>query len=95
MQLRANDRGEYADRYPELIANEDPRALRVTLLSGINDLDNEFGNWRDAHMAMTTALDCAGYTYRSGFGESQHGDNSHPSDEFGNDLRWLFANTVN
>ncbi|MEM9460662.1 MAG: alpha/beta hydrolase-fold protein [Myxococcota bacterium] len=94
VQLRANDRGEYADRYPPLIESEAPRPLRVTLLSGTNDLDNQFGNWRDAHMAMTTALDCAGYTYRSGFGESEHGDGSHPRDEFGDDLRWLFADTV-
>jgi enterochelin esterase-like enzyme len=91
VQLRANAMGEFSDRYPALIATQDRKPLRVTLLSGINDLDNRYGNWRDAHMAMTTALDCAGYTYRSGFGESGHGDTSHPFDEFGNDLRWLFA----
>jgi enterochelin esterase family protein len=91
VRLRANAMGEYSDRYPALIAAEPRKPLRVTLLSGINDLDNRFGNWRDAHMAMTTALDCAGYAYRSGFGESGHSDSSHPFDEFGNDLRWLFA----
>lgn len=94
VRLRANAEGEYSDRYPELIATEPRLPLRVTLLSGINDLDNEYGNWRDAHMAMTTALDCAGYTYRSGFGETSHGDGSHPQDEFGNDLRWLFADAA-
>lgn len=94
VQLRANADGEYSDIYPGLIESERPKALRVTLLSGSNDLDNQFGNWRDAHMAMTTALDCAGYDYRSGFGESEHGDGSHPNDEFGNDLRWLFADAV-
>ncbi len=91
VQLRANADGEFSDKYPAAILNEDPKALRLTLLSGINDVDNQFGNWRDAHMDMTTALDCAGYDYRSGFGETIHGDNSHPNDEFGNDLRWLFA----
>lgn len=93
-QLAANDLGEFSDRYPALIGSEPAKQLRVTLLSGINDLDNRFGNWRDAHMAMTTALDCAGYTYRSGFGESEHADDSHPFDEFGNDLRWLFADAI-
>ena len=94
VQLRANDDGDFADKYPPLIDVGPNKPMRVTLLSGINDLDNQFGNWRDAHMAMTTALDCAGYRYRSGFGESIHGDNSHPHDEFGNDLRWLFKLAV-
>ncbi len=94
VQLRANADGEYSDKYPTEILAEDRKPLRLTLLSGINDLDNQFGNWRDAHMAMTTAVDCAGYDYRSGFGETMHGDNSHPNDEFGNDLRWLFAEAV-
>lgn len=95
VRLRANDEGEYSDRYPELITTTEPRKpLRVTLLSGINDLDNEYGNWRDAHMAMTTALDCAGYTYRSGFGETSHGDGGMVQDAFGDDLRWLFAEAV-
>jgi enterochelin esterase-like enzyme len=91
VRLRANDQGEYSDRYPPLITSEPRKPLRVTLLSGTNDLDNEYGNWRDAHMAMTTALDCAGYTYRSAFGETSHGDGGHVQDAFGDDLRWLFA----
>jgi len=91
VQLRANEDGEFSDKYPAEIAETERKPLRVTLLSGINDVDNQFGNWRDAHMDMTTALDCAGYTYRSGFGESSHGDNSHPNHAFGDDLRWLFA----
>lgn len=95
VQLRANADGEFSDKYPAEIAATDRKPLRVNLLSGINDLDNQFGNWRDAHMDMTTALDCAGYDYRSGFGESVHGDNSHPNHAFGADLRWLFAETVN
>lgn len=94
VQLRANADGEFSDRYPDLIAAEPPLPLRVTLLSGSEDLDNQFGNWRDAHMAMTTALDCAGYTYRSGFGEGGHGDQFHPYHAFGRDMRWLFAETV-
>lgn len=40
---------------------------------------------------LIAALDCAGYPYRSGFGESIHGDNSHPDHAFGADVRWLFA----
>lgn len=88
---RANAEGEYADKYPAAIAATDRKPLRVSLLSGINDLDNKYGNWRDAHMDMTTALDCAGYDYRSSFGESIHGDNSHPNHAFGADVRWLFA----
>ncbi len=88
---RANADGEYADKYPAAIEASDRKPLRVSLLSGINDLDNKYGNWRDVHMEMTTALDCAGYEYRSSFGESIHGDNSHPNHAFGADVRWLFA----
>ena len=94
VDLRANDDGDFASAYPGWIEQAPRKNIRVTLLSGTNDLDNQFGNWRDAHMAMTTALDCAGYTYLSGFGEGAHGDGTHINDRFGDDLRWLFAKTV-
>ena len=90
VRLSENAAGEFADRYPAAIENSPIKPIRVSLLSGKNDLDNEFGNWRDAHMAMTTALDCAGYAYVSGFGNSGHGDSFHPRTRFADDLRWLF-----
>ncbi len=91
VRLRANPSGEFADSYPTWAAAMPARPVRVTLLGGTNDLENEFGNWRDAHMAMTTALDCAGYTYVSGFGETSHEDGTHLAARFGADLRFLFA----
>lgn len=91
VRLKANADGDYADIYPQRIADMARKPLRVTLLSGSMDLDNQFGNWRDAHMAMTAALDCAGYAYRSGFGTGRHADGSHPRHTFGEDLRWLFG----
>lgn len=90
VRLRANPDGDFADAFPGWIDAAPRLPIRVTLLSGQRDNDNEFGNWREAHMAMTTALDCAGYTYRAGFGEASHGDFSHINDRFGEDLRWLF-----
>ncbi|MEM9192771.1 MAG: alpha/beta hydrolase-fold protein [Myxococcota bacterium] len=91
VQLRQNDDGNYAEMYPVWAEAEDRKPIRVTLLSGTNDLMNQFGSWPDAHMAMTTALDCAGYTYRSGYGEGRHGDGTSVNHSFGADLRWLFA----
>ena len=43
-------------------------------------------------MAMTT-LDCQGYTYISGFGDTIHGDGQHVRARFGADLRWLWADS--
>jgi enterochelin esterase-like enzyme len=87
----ANARGEYADIYPMWVDSMPRKPIRVTLLSGVNDLTTEAGVWSEAHTTMTTALDCAGYAYRSGFGDYGHDDYDVGS-EFGRDLRFLFAN---
>jgi gluconolactonase len=90
---RQSPTGDYADVYPMWAESMPRKPIRVTLLSGTNDIvEPGVGVWSEAHMTMTTALDCAGYTYRSGFGEIGHNDND-VSSEFGRDLRWLFANT--
>jgi gluconolactonase len=91
VRLLANPSGEFAEVYPMWVESMPRKPIRVTLLSGINDLENEYGNWRDAHMAMTTALDCAGYSYRSGFGETAHEDGTHLAAKFGEDMRWLWS----
>lgn len=91
VRIRQSAAGNFAEVYPTWAESMPRKPIRVTLLSGIYDLDDERGNWRDAHMAMTTALDCAGYDYRSGFGETAHEDGTHLSAQFGEDLRWLWA----
>lgn len=94
VHILASATGDFAEVYPMWVESMARKPIRVTLLSGINDLDDERGNWRDAHMAMTTALDCAGYDYRSGFGETAHEDGTHLSAQFGEDMRWLWADAV-
>lgn len=94
VQLNQNEAGEWAEIYPVWIMAEERKPLRVTLLSGSNDENSRFGNWRTAHMAMTTALDCQGYTYVSGFGDTRHGDGQHVRARFGADMRWLWAESL-
>ena len=91
VQLRANADGEFADVLIERIEQAPQRhPMRISLLSGENDIVNQFGSWPIAHMRITTALDCAGYTYRSGYGETKHTNNAHPRTAFPDDIRWLF-----
>ncbi len=94
VRLNANGDGDYADSFPQWIRDTERKPLRVTLLSGTNDLDNEFGNWPTAHMEMTAAFDCAGYAYISEFGDSGHGDTAPIRERFADDLRWLFKKTI-
>lgn len=63
--------------------------LRVSLLSGTNDLDNQFGSWLQANIDMAAALAERGYHYRF-----VHGEGSHNPDHAGavmpDTLRWLW-----
>ena len=91
VRLRANDDGAYADRYATLIGEgRGPKGLRVVLLGGSQDIVTPEVNWPQAHMDLTTALDCRGWTYRSGYGDSIHSDASHSRTALPDNLRWLF-----
>ena len=45
--------------YPSLVRSQSVRPLRVYLLSGTNDLNNQFGSWLEANKALATALTSA------------------------------------
>lgn len=88
-----NAQGEHSEVYIERVNQGiGPKTLRTVLLSGENDLDNQYGNWKETHMNLTTAMDCAGWAYRSAYGESVHGSNSHSRTALPDNLRWLFEN---
>jgi enterochelin esterase-like enzyme len=87
----ANAQGEHADvTITRIMEAPEPLPLRISVLSGENDVVNQYGNWPETHMRITTALDCAGYAYRSTYGDGIHGTNSHPRTGFPDDMRWLF-----
>ena len=55
-----------------MILHTDPKPIRVSLRSGTNDLDNQFGSWLDANFAMADALEAQGYHYRFTHGTGGH-----------------------
>jgi enterochelin esterase family protein len=75
--------------YPQMVLDAEVQPLRVFLLSGTGDLDNQFGNWLDANTAMAAALAQQSYHYRF-----VHGEGSHSPDHAGavmpDTLRWLW-----
>lgn len=78
------------DAYPSMIRSADPKPLRVYLLSGTADLDNQFGKWLDANTAMAGALAEKGYAYRFRPGEGAHFPPVQGLADFPNALRWLW-----
>ena len=84
-----NIRGGYV--YPALIrkTKEQPKALRVFLQDGSNDLDNLHGNWPLANQEMAAALKFAGYDYRFVLGDGKH-SGKYGGAIFPETLRWLW-----
>ncbi len=75
--------------YPPLIRKTEKKPIRVYLLGGSNDLDNEFGNWPLANQEMAKALEFAGYDYKFHYGECFHGS-AHAGAILPEMLRWLW-----
>ncbi|MEP6832562.1 MAG: alpha/beta hydrolase-fold protein [Gemmatimonas sp.] len=76
--------------YPKLISTEPQKPLRVYLLSGTNDLNNQFGNWLEANRAMATALGKRDYDYRFRPGTGEHFPPVQAQADFADALRWLW-----
>ena len=80
------------DRYPTLIRKYEPKAIRVFLQDGSNDLNIYAGDWWMANQTMERALEFAGY-------EVNHiwGDGGHTSKQAGavlpDALRWPLGRT--
>lgn len=78
-----------ADKFPQMIRDNAPKPIRVTLRSGTNDLDNQFGSWLDANFAMASALEEKGYHYRFTHGTGGH-DMKQAAKDMANEWRWLW-----
>jgi gluconolactonase len=75
--------------YPDLIRKTEPRALRIFLQDGRNDLNNFAGSWVNANKDMADALQFAGYDYQYVLGDEGH--NARQGGAILPDaLRWLW-----
>ena len=75
--------------YPSLIRKTEPKAIRVFLQDGSNDLDNAHGNWPLANQQMAAALKFAKYDYRFEYGDGAH-NGKHGGAILPDALRWLW-----
>jgi enterochelin esterase-like enzyme len=79
------------DAYPALIRSTAPKPLRVSLLSGSADSNNEYGCWFDANQAMASALEARGYRHRFRRGHGAHYPPVQAVADYPDALRWLWA----
>ncbi len=75
--------------YPFLIRRADAKPLRVFLQDGVNDLDNQFGNWPLANQEMAAALKFKGYDHQFVLGDGGH-THKHGGALLPDTLRWLW-----
>ncbi len=88
--------------YPALIRREPIRPIRIFLQDGINDLDNEWGNWFLANQQMVAAMNYANriadekdstgnrYEVKAVWTDGEHND-KHPGILLPEGLKWLWA----
>ncbi|MCB1091424.1 MAG: esterase family protein [Verrucomicrobiae bacterium] len=79
--------------YPFLIRKTERKPLRVFLQEGVNDLDNEHGNWPLSNREMAAALTFMGYDHEFVLGEGAHNGN-HGGAILPDSLRWLWSDVV-
>jgi sugar lactone lactonase YvrE/predicted esterase len=77
------------ERYPTLIRKYAPKALRVFLQDGSNDLNIYGGDWWKANEMMERALTFAGYEVRHVWGEGGH-SGQQGNAIFPDAMRWLW-----
>lgn len=77
------------DAYPGLIRKSEKKPIRGFFQEGINDLDNEHGNWPLGNMAMESALKFKGYDHRYVWGHGAH-NGKHMGAIFPDAMRWLW-----
>ena len=75
--------------YPEKIAREPKRNIRVWLQDGSEDLDVRYGNWPLANLRMANALKAKEYDFHFSFGKGTH-NSGHGAAEFPAEMIWLW-----
>lgn len=84
-----NIRGGWA--YPGLVrkSKNNPKAIKVYLQEGKEDLNNLHGNWPLGNQDLAAALQFAGYTYKLTMTEGGH-SGKFGGEDLPNALRWLW-----
>jgi len=77
------------DVYPGKIRKTESKPIRGFFQEGINDLDNEHGNWPLANMAMEAALKFKKYDYKYVWGHDGH-SGKQMGVIFPDAMRWLW-----
>jgi len=75
--------------YPEKVLREPKRNIRVWLQDGSNDLENKWGSWPLANLAMANALKQKEYDFHFSFGKGSH-NSGHGAAEFPEEMIWLW-----
>jgi len=78
-----------AHNLPWLVRNSRRKEIKVFLLSGVHDMNNNHGSWPLGNQALAAALEYAGYTHRFVLGTGGHGM-THGASVFPSTLLWLF-----
>jgi gluconolactonase len=77
------------DRYPILIRKYEPKAIRIFLQDGSNDLNIYGGDWWMSNQTMERALVFSGYDVRHVWGEGAH-SGAQGGSLFPDVMRWLW-----
>ena len=77
------------DRYPLLVRKYEPKAIRIFLQDGSNDLNIYGGDWFKANEMMERSLSFAGYEVEHVWGEGGH-NGQHGTAVFPQAMRWLW-----
>ena len=82
--------------YPALVrkSKPKPRAIKVYLQDGKDDLNNLFGNWPLGNQDLASALRFAGYENQFVMTEGGH-SGTWGGDQIPNALRWLWSDQIN
>lgn len=82
---------EGGNRYPDLIATEPTKPLRIFMLAASRDLgwNEPEWNWFSANLRVAAALDERGYDFRFVLGDGGH-DPNHGGAILPDALRWLW-----
>lgn len=78
-----------ADRYPILVRKYEPKAIRIFMQDGSNDLNIYAGDWWKANESMERALTFSGYEVNHVWGEGGHNGNQGTA-VFPQAMRWLW-----
>jgi gluconolactonase len=78
-----------AERYPTMIRKTEPKAIKIFMQDGSNDLNIYAGDWWMANQTMERALLFSGYSVQHVWGEGQHNGKMGTS-IFPTAMRWLW-----